>query len=451
MTFYMVRSTPIWPVFVSLSDATNPSLARVRPPLYDVIRLFSVYSASIQGVKMRLTASAVEKAALPPAGQREYFIRDDKVEGFALRVTAKGVRSFLWEGRIKGRPRRHTIGRWPDWTVALARQRAMEIRTAIARGEDPHEERQGKRNEAKLRELIEDWLSNYAKLRRRSWKRDETRLKKHLESGLLNRRLSDISGSDIARLHEAVGAAAGPVEANRLAELLRAIFAWAAERGYALDGNPARTGKHSPVRLFKERPRKRFLSIEELRRVKEVLLEEPDWRWKAYFFLILMLATRRTELLSARWDSVDLESRMLRLPHTKSGEPHLLPLPTFAVEILRSLPSRQTSEFIFPGDGATGHLVEPKKAWAKIRTRAGCLDVTLHDLRRTGGAMLAGAGYGLPVIGRVLNHASPAATAIYARLDLDPVREALESHARLVALGAPTNVEKDSNSSNSNR
>jgi Arm DNA-binding domain len=82
---------------------------------------------------MRLSKDAIDRAVPPPPGRRERFIRDDVVRGLGVRITATSAKSFIFEARIKGRPRRITIGRWPDLTVALARQRALEMRTAIAR------------------------------------------------------------------------------------------------------------------------------------------------------------------------------------------------------------------------------------------------------------------------------------------------------------------------------
>jgi integrase len=106
-----------------------------------------------------------------------------------------------------------------------------------------------------------------------------------------------------------------------------------------------------------------------------------------------------------------------------------------------SLPSRGQSEWIFPSRRArSGHLEEPKKAWQRIRERAAARDVRIHDLRRTLGSWLAASGYGLPMIGRVLNHSQPSATAVYARLDLEPVRRALEANAQAM-LGAERSAE----------
>jgi Arm DNA-binding domain len=102
---------------------------------------------------MRLTKDAIERAKLPEPGRKERFIRDDVVRGLGVRITVSGAKSFIFEARIKGRPRRLTLGPWPDLTVVLARQRAMEIRAAIARGEDPAAEAEAARKELTFGDL----------------------------------------------------------------------------------------------------------------------------------------------------------------------------------------------------------------------------------------------------------------------------------------------------------
>jgi integrase len=143
-----------------------------------------------------------------------------------------------------------------------------------------------------------------------------------------------------------------------------------------------------------------------------------------------MLGTRKAELLRARWTDIDFDQGTLRIPTTKAGRSHLLPLPVSAVDLLKGLPSYQTEIFVFPSDSAhDGHLVEPAKAWQRIRARADLKDVRIHDLRRTLGSWLAGQGYNTPLIGKALNHRNAASTAVYARLDLDPLRLALEKNS----------------------
>jgi integrase len=116
--------------------------------------------------------------------------------------------------------------------------------------------------------------------------------------------------------------------------------------------------------------------------------------------------------------------------HNQGGTAAHPPLPNAAVEILKALP--RSSEYVFPGAGTSGHLTEVAKVWRRIRKRAGVPDARIHDLRRTLGSWLAAQGYSLPLIGRALNHTNVSTTQIYARLDLEPVRDALEKNAELM-------------------
>jgi integrase len=372
----------------------------------------------------KLTQRIVDAAKAPKSGQT--FIRDSELTGFALRITENGAKSFIWEGRVRGRPRRITIGSYPALSVLSARREAIKIRSAIAEGRDPSLEREAERREPTFGDLADAYMERHAKLHKRSWKGDALMIDGYL-SRWKTRKLSDIGPAEVARLHETVGKENGRYAANRTLALLRTIFNIARDWRLFLGPNPT-----EGVKMFREEKRERFLSPDELRRVNEALAEEPNEYWRAYFPLSLLLGTRRSELLSARWADIDLEQRTWRLPMTKAGRSHLLPLPIPAVGILLSLPSNDKSEWVFPGSGSTGHLAEPKKAWHRIRNRAGVPDVRIHDLRRTLGSWLAGQGYSLPLIGRALNHSSVSTTQIYARLDIDPVREALERNARLM-------------------
>ncbi len=88
--------------------------------------------------------------------------------------------------------------------------------------------------------------------------------------------------------------------------------------------------------------------------------------------------------------------------------------------------------YIIVGKKEGKHLVNIDKAWRRARKAAGVEDVRLHDLRRTVGSWLAQAGNSLHLIGRVLDHTSPATTAVYARFGEDQVRQALEDHGKRI-------------------
>jgi integrase len=387
-------------------------------------------------MEAKLTQRLVEAAE--PAKSGQTFIRDNELTGLALRITASGAKSFIWEGRIRGRPRRITIGAYPALSVLLARKQAVKIRAAIAEGRDPSQERETQRREPTFGDLADAYMERHAKAHKRSWKRDEAAINGTL-SKWRSRRVSDISPDDVARLHERIGKEKGRYAANRTLALLRTMFNVGRHWRLFVGPNPT-----EGIRMFREEKRERFLSPDELKRVNDALTEEPNESWRAYFPLSLLLGTRRNELLSAKWADIDLDQRIWRLPMTKAGRSHLLPLPTPVVEIFRSLPSRGKSDWVFPGWGSTGHLTEPKKVWQRIRTRAGVPDVRIHDLRRTLGSWLSGQGYNLQLIGKALNHSSVSTTQIYARLDINPLREALERNARLM-LGGGAQTEKPAN------
>ena len=155
---------------------------------------------------------------------------------------------------------------------------------------------------------------------------------------------------------------------------------------------------------------------------------------------------------------VEKMSSPRRVP-SKSGRPHLLPLPRAAVQILERLPSRNNSEWLFPGEKTNTSITAPSNAWQRIRKRAGLNGdekvpnsaVRQHDLRRTLGSWLPASGYSLPMIGRALNHANVSTTATYARLDLDPVRRALEDNATMMLAAGKQTGEAERKKSNNTR
>ena len=217
---------------------------------------------------------------------------------------------------------------------------------------------------------------------KRSWRTDAQRIRDFL-GAWRNRRLSDLTAPDVARMHADVAHRSGQVSANRVLTLFRAIVRKARDEWHVMSAGPLPSDGIKP---YNEKSRERFLKTDEARRVLLAIEAEPNVYWRAYFRLALILGTRRNELLAVRWADVDVEAERLTLIETKTGEPRGVPLPEAALSILAELP--RESEFVFPGIGASGHLVEPKKAWRRICATARVNGVTVHDLRRTLGSWI---------------------------------------------------------------
>lgn len=337
------------------------------------------------------------------------------------------------------------IGPYPAFTVTTARRKAHELRAQVCQGLDPGAKRRPATPAKTFGDLLDAWRSGALhdgrplQDRKRSWRDDEQRMRDFL-SHWRRRYLDEITLEDVAELHAKIARQRGPYVANRVLSLIGTILRRAQARGLYPAGRLPVEG----VERCKELPRQRALNRREARLVLSSIALEASPHWRGYFVLLLMLGSRRAELLSAMWEDFDLESDdpSWRIRRTKVGTVELLELPAQAVEILRSLP-RTESPFVFPGAGRAGHVVEPKKAWRAILERAGVADVRVHDLRRTLGAWLASRGVPLRAIARILGHTQVATTARhYMPSEPETQRQALETNAALLLELLPDEGEK---------
>jgi integrase len=163
---------------------------------------------------------------------------------------------------------------------------------------------------------------------------------------------------------------------------------------------------------------------DELRAFFQSLSQESNETIRDYILVSLLTGARRGNVQEMRWPEINWEREVWTIPAEKAKGDEIIsvPLSPNALQILEKRKSASDGEWVFPGPGKTGHLVEPKTAWQRILKRAGLSDLRLHDLRRTLGSWQAATGASLPIIGKSLGHKSLAATQIYTRLNLDPVR-----------------------------
>ena len=359
--------------------------------------------------------------ALPvPQGGRVYH-RDAKTEGLTICVTPAGTKTFYLYKWANGRPVRIPLGRFPTTSIEQARKQAQVIVSEVAKGNDPAAARQAARHEQTVGGLWSFWLTDAKARGVKSWAEYERQYNAFLKPWA-GRKLSAVRKADAQALHARIGRENGPYAANRLLGLLRTMFNKSADIGFT-GPNPT-----LGVQRFKETKRDRFLQGGELPAFFRSLLEEPNEMLRDFFILSLLTGARRANVQAMQWVDLDLAARYWRIPETKSGLPVVVPLVPAAVAILESRrKAANGSPWVFPSRGRTGHLTEPKSAWKRIIERAGLTNLRPHDLRRSLGSWQAMGGASLPIIGKSLGHATAAATMIYARLAMDPVRDSVGS------------------------
>ena len=373
-------------------------------------------------LEINFTKAAIEGLQPSSDGKRAVYY-DTKVAGLLVRVAASGRKTFQVYRWHQGRPVRVTIGVWPDLSIEQIRKKATAINAELASGENPNDMLRQQRQEMTFGDLFAMYLERHAKQRKRTWREDQRYYDRHLANTLGRKKLSTITKRDISLLHANIGKTR-QTHANRVLALISSVFGRAIEFGLWEGPNPCQG-----VKKFREQSRDRFLSADELARFFQALEMEPNDTARDYFIASLFTGARRANVLAMRWSDIDLDAGLWRIPITKNGTPQTVPLVPAVVEMLRCRKSSTKSLFVFPGSGVTGHLVEPKKAWARICKAAGIEGVRIHDLRRTCGSWQAKTGASLPIIGRSLNHQNASTTSIYARLDLDPVRSSMERAA----------------------
>ncbi|MCT2541079.1 tyrosine-type recombinase/integrase [Sedimentimonas flavescens] len=358
-------------------------------------------------------------AGLPPAPKgRKDFYYDTKEQGLCLAVTSTGTKTFYLYKRVEGRPERILLGRFPDISIENARKAAMSMKGAIAAGKNPQKERRAIRDEMTFGALFTEYMEKYSKVHKRSWAYDEREVNKYL-SHWFKRRISTIEKAEVERLHAKIGKENGLYQANRLLERIRSIFNKAIDWGW--DGTNPAIG----IKKYREKSRERFLQPDEFPRFFVALGNEPNETARDFFMLSLLTGARKSNMLAMVWKDINFTTATWRIPETKNGEAQVVHLSDPAMELLTQRKLASESPWVFPGEGRTGHLADPKKAWGRILAEAGLEDLRIHDLRRTLGSYQAATGANGYIIGKSLGHKSQQSTAIYARLNLDPVRDSV--------------------------
>jgi len=271
---------------------------------------------------------------------------------------------------------------------------------------------------------IADLITNYCQIHLthlKSRHQIEAMLRDHFGS-LRGYELSDLKRLDIIQWNQAIGQKY-PAQANQCLSQLRCMYNCAIDWGLFNSPNPV-----VRIKRFRMQPRERFVQPHEMQNLMIGLSHEKE-RLRLYFSLIILVGARRNEALMCKWQDIDIGNRLWRKDNTKTKQTQIVPLPIGLVTTLGLL--QQCCAYVFHGGKCGTHMsiTNIEKQWRRIRVKAGIGDVRIHDLRRTCASHMAMNGENLSVIQSILGHTSLTHTGIYARLNMDAVRAALDRHS----------------------
>jgi integrase len=399
--------------------------------------------------KAKLTKSVIDKIPLTEAGQRFYW--DSDLAGFGLRV-GTGTKSYFAEGRVGGKSIRYTIGKHGVFTPEQARAEAREKLVLMAKGINPNEDKaQKKIKGVTLEQAFKEFLESRKNLKARTIydyqrfmgmlpEKEGVEPKKSKTAWFAdwrNRALVDITKEMVASRHRKAGQSS-QAQANLAMRFLRAIFNFAAGKYSDSRGRPLITdnpvkGLSQTKAWYRVARRKTVIKPHELAPWYEAVIKiknDPSGAKREtvrdYLLLLLFTGLRRQEAATLRRANVDLKAKTLTVLDTKNHEDHTLPLSDFLCSLMASRLAAINGDYVFPGTGKGGYLVEPRKQIERVIKASG-IDFTLHDLRRTFSTIAESLDIPAYAIKRLLNHKMPSdVTAGYIVMDVERLREPMQ-------------------------
>jgi integrase len=399
----------------------------------------------------RLTDKTVSGAKAATGERRELW--DQATPGLCLRVSNNGKqvkKVWIWRYRtLDGRQPRLTLGDYSaKHGLKWAREEVEELRVRVRKGDDPAGDRRKARAEALLQPLrtfdhlaeayLEacekgHWKPRRKQKRARTLKDERAVLDRNIRPVLGKLRLEDIDRRTIRKLLNDMLDRGIRAQTNKTHAVIRQVFAYAIDQE-RLGANPA-AGIDKPA---DDVPRTRFLTDQELERLWCTLTRwpndmrlparpgEPEGRrvyvgrpMRIALQLAALLLVRRNEVAGMRLSELNLSQRTWLIPgeRMKGGQPHLVPLPARAVELIEEAlmlardSTGMSTVCVFPSPHAPSKPIRPDSvthAMAGICAAIGIADAAPHDLRRTGSTVMTSERLGISrfIRSKVLSHNS---------------------------------------------
>ncbi len=373
----------------------------------------------VKAAKVKLTAGRIADFQCPE-GKAQAFLWCDDPAGLAVRATAKGAKSYIFQAKVKGQSMRVTIGDVSVWSIADAQKEARRLQTLIDQGNDPRQveaDKEAAREAVRLAKEVEAtalvmqeareavtlgmvW-NEYLTARKPFWGArhyddhvdamqaggvKRTRSHKMTEPGTLASlatiRLIDLT-PELVTEWATVEGKKRPGRARLASRLLSVFLTWCVNESpdykSIITTNPAKSKAAREI-LGKPQKKNDALQREQLPAWFAAVKQISNPVVSAYLQALLLTGARTNELTAVRWEDVDFQWGSMTIRDKMQGL-RVIPLTPYMAHLLACLPRR--NEFVFSSPGAaSGHLEDPHPAHYRVCAVTG-LDVTLHGLRRS--------------------------------------------------------------------
>ena len=359
-------------------------------------------------------------------GKKKTDYWDKDGSGFVLETRATGGKTYyLRYIEANGRQRQLKIGRWQDITFAAAKKKAVQLKSEVVLGGDPLGEKKRKRLVPTYAELAKQHVDHDKACLKRP-ENTEAVMNTHLLPKWGRKRLDEIKQQDIAKWLAQLREEFAPATVEKLRMMLGRSFELARRWGLPrAEINPVRG-----IPRFKfDNARQRFLTAKEAERLLYHADRSANKLLGAIVRLFLLTGARKTELLLAEWDHVDLEWRAWFIPDSKTGKARHVPLSGEAIRVIEGLPRLKDCKFMLANPKTKKPYTDLKHPFDTARRKARVHDLRIHDLRHSAASFMINAGVDLFAVGRILGHADHQSTMRYSHLANDTLLAAVEAGA----------------------
>jgi integrase len=357
--------------------------------------------------------SQTAQSKTPSPKKTTYTISDER--GLSLEVSPKGGKWWRFRYRFEGKPKKHSLGVYPDVSLKKARERRDEARTMVADGVDPGEVKKaqkaalGERAANSFEIIAREWVVKFsAKWGKAHRAKTIKRLEKDVFPWLGATPIAKVTAPDLLKTVQRIESRGANELARRALQDCGRIFRYAIATGRA-DRNPAADLKGA-VPPAKE---KHYASITDPKGVGALMRAIDDYEGSILTQCALKLAAltfvRPGELRQAEWAEIDLDGKEWRIPanRMKMKVMHIVPLSRQAIEVLKELhPLTGRGRYLLPSERSNGRPMSENTVNASLR-RMGYSkeEMTGHGFRPMASTILNEKQWNRDAIERQLAHA----------------------------------------------
>ena len=265
----------------------------------------------------------------------------------------------------------------------------------------------------------------FIKTYNRSYSCDVSLLNNHVLPFFGDKQLHELTKSDLVDFINTRRATHKPGTINRVIILMRYIYNLALK--WETPGVDKNRVSGTPL-LEENNKKERFLTSEEVDRLVYCVKISRNPMLKYIVPGLILTGARKQELLKSRWVDFDFDTKIWRIPMSKSGKARHVPISDSLELLLNSIP--KACEWVFANPKTLKPFTSFFYSWDTARCQAGLGDVRVHDLRHSFASFLVNNGRSLYEVQRILGHTQIKTTQRYAHLDQSSLLSAVNEITR---------------------